>query len=345
MPGDMRKQAMKPSVWLLAGLLSIGTCVADDKELNLYSARHYQADEQLYSAFTQKTGIRINRIEGKSNELIERIRNEGANSPADVLLTADAASLAVADSWDIFAPLRSEFLEKRIPAHLRSDKWFSFAVRARMIIFNKRKLKAEDVATYQSLADPKLKGLLCSIPGGHIYNLTLVAALVAHEGEAKTEEWAKGVAGNLARSPRGGDTDQIKSVASGECAVAVSNSYYLARLMGSEKVEERNMTKRLGVVWPNQGGTGAHINVSGGGLVKTAKNRQAAVRFLEYLASDDAQRYFAEGNNEWPVVAGVKFNNEELNELGTFKADQIPLATVARQLAVAQKLLDRAGYR
>ena len=336
---------MKRSAWLLAGMLSIGTCMADDKVLNLYSARHYQADEQLYSGFTEKTGIRINRIEGKSNELIERIRNEGANSPADVLLTADAASLAVADSWNIFAPVHSEFLEKRIPAHLRTDKWFSFAVRARMIIFNKRKLKAEDVATYQSLADPKLKGLICSIPGGHIYNLTLVASLVVHDSEAKTEEWARGVAGNLARSPRGGDTDQIKSVASGECAVAVSNSYYLARLMGSEKVEERNMTKRLGIVWPNQGSSGTHINVSGGGLVKTAKNRESAVRFLEYLASDEAQRYFAEGNNEWPAVPGVKVDNEELQELGTFKADQTPLTTIARQLPVAQKLLDRAGYR
>lgn len=336
---------MKTIVWLLAGLVSAGTCSADDKVLNLYSARHYQADEQLYDGFTKKTGIRINRIEGKSNELIERIRNEGANSPADVLLTADAASLAVADSWDIFARARSEFLEKRIPAHLRTDKWFAFAVRARMIIFNKRKLKAEDVATYQSLADPKLKGLICSIPGGHIYNLTLVAALVAHDGEAKSEAWARGVAANLARSPRGGDSDQIKSVASGECAVAVSNSYYLARLMASDKVEERNLTKRLGVVWPNQGGSGTHINVSGGGLVKSAKNREAAIRFLEYLASDEAQRYFAEGNNEWPAVAGVKFTNEELEELGSFKADQTALSTIARHLPAAQKLLDRAGYR
>lgn len=338
---------MNRITWLLAVLLSVvaGTAGAQEKVLNLYSARHYQSDEQLYNGFTQKTGIRINRIEGKSNELIERIRNEGANSPADVLLTADAASLAVADAWDIFAPVRSEFLEKRIPAHLRSDKWFAFAVRARMIIFNKRKLKAEDVSTYQSLADPKLKGMICSIPGGHIYNLTLVASLVAHDGEAKTEEWARGVAGNLARSPRGGDTDQIKSVASGECAVAVSNSYYLVRLMASEKVEERNMAKRLGIVWPNQGGSGTHINVSGGGLVKTAKNREAAVRFLEYLASDEAQRYFPEGNNEWPAVPTIKFNSEELQELGAFKADQTPLPTIAKQLAVAQKLLDRAGYR
>jgi len=338
---------MKRITWLMATLLGIaaGTAGAQEKVLNLYSARHYQADEQLYNGFTQKTGIRINRIEGKSNELIERIRNEGANSPADVLLTADAASLAVADSWDIFAPVRSEFLEKRIPAHLRTDKWFAFAVRARMIIFNKRKLKAEDVPTYQSLADPKLKGQICSIPGGHIYNLTLVASLVAHDGEAKTEEWARGVAGNLARNPRGGDTDQIKSVASGECAVAVSNSYYLARLMASEKVEERNMVKRLGIVWPNQGGSGTHINVSGAGLVKTAKNRESAIRFLEYLASDEAQRYFPEGNNEWPAVSTVKFSSEELQELGSFKADQTPLPNIAKQLAVAQKLLDRAGYR
>ncbi len=329
----------------LALLLGATLAQADDKVLNLYSARHYQADEALYSNFTKQTGIRINRIEGKAHELLERIRNEGANSPADVFLTVDAASLAVADAWGVFAPVKSNVLESRIPAHLRSDNWFAFSTRARMIIYNKRKLKAEDVPTYESLADPKLKGLYCSIPGGHLYNQTWVASMVAANGEAKTEEWAKGLVANLARAPKGGDTDQIKSVASGECGVAVSNSYYLARLMASERVEERNLVKRLGVVWPNQNGRGTHINVSGAGVVKTAKNREAAVKFLEYLASDEAQRYFANGNNEWPAVPTVSISNEELEELGKFKADDVSLVKVANQLPAAQKLLDRAGYR
>ena len=330
---------------LALSLGGAGRAVAEESVLNLYSARHYQADEALYGEFTRQTGIRINRIEGKSPELLERIRNEGANSPADVLLTADAASLLVADSWGVLAPVRSKILESRIPAHLRSDNWFAFSTRARMIIYNKRKLKAEDVPTYESLADPRLRGLYCSIPGGHIYNLMLVASLVAANGEAKTEEWARGVVANLARTPRGGDTDQIKSVAAGECGVAVSNSYYLARLMASDRVEERNLVKRLGVVWPNQNGRGTHVNVSGAGVVKTTKHREAAVKFLEYLAGDEAQRYFANGNNEWPAVPTVTVNNEELAELGKFKADSTPLTQMASHLPAAQKLLDRAGYR
>lgn len=335
----------KSIAWALAALFAAGPALADNKELNLYSARHYQSDEALYANFTEQTGIKINRIEGKAHELIERIRNEGANSPADVFITVDAASLAVADAWGLFAPAKSKLLEARIPAHLRSDNWVAFSTRARLIIYNKRKLKAEDVPTYESLADPKLKGLYCSIPGGHIYNLTFVASMVTHNGEAKTEEWARGLVANFARAPKGGDTDQIKSVASGECGVAVSNSYYLARLMASERVEERNLVKRLGVVWPNQTGRGTHINISGGGLVKTAKHREAAIQFLEYLASDEAQRYFADGNNEWPAVPTVSISNEELDELGKFKADSVSLVKVANQLATAQKLLDRAAYR
>ncbi|OMG53948.1 Fe(3+) ABC transporter substrate-binding protein [Azonexus hydrophilus] len=336
---------MKKLFPFLAALLSLNAAQAQEKVLNLYSARHYQADEALYNDFTKQTGIRINRIEGKAHELLERIRNEGANSPADVFITVDAASLAVANAWGIFAPVKSAVLEARIPAYLRSETWFAFSTRARMIIYNKRKLKAEDVPTYESLADPKLKGLYCSIPGGHIYNLTWVASQIVHQGEARAEEWARGLVANLARNPRGGDTDQIKSVATGECGVAVSNSYYLVRMMASERVEDRNLVKRLGVVWPNQGSYGTHINVSGAGLVKTSKNREAAIRFLEYLASDDAQRYFANGNNEWPAVPTVKVSNEELAELGQFKADTTSLVTIANQLPAAQKLLDRTGYR
>ncbi len=336
---------MSRRLWPIFLLLGAGMLQAQEQSLNLYSARHYQADEALYENFTRQTGIRINRIEGKAHELIERIRNEGASSPADVFISVDAASLAVADAWGILAPLRSPVLEARIPAHLRSETWFAFSTRARMIIFNRRKLKAEDVPTYESLADPKFKGMYCSTPGGHVYNLTLVASQIAHRGEAATESWAQGLVANLARTPRGGDIDQIKSVASGECALAVSNSYYLARMMASDRVEERNLVKRIGVVWPNQASYGAHINISGGGMVKTTRHREAAVRFLEYLASDEAQRYFANGNNEWPAVPTVKVANDELAELGAFKADSTPLPGIAKHLPAAQKLLDRVGYR
>ena len=328
----------------LAVLASFAT-QAQEKVLNLYSARHYQTDEKLYDNFTKQTGIKINRIDGKEDELMERIRNEGANSPADVFITVDAARLANADALALFAPVKSKVLESRIPAHLHTDTWFAFSTRARVIIYNRNAVKAEDVATYESLADPKLKGKLCSRSGSHPYNLSLVASLIAHDGEAKTEEWAKGVVANFARAPKGGDTDQIKSVALGECGVAVSNTYYLARLIRSDKVEERRMMERVGIVWPNQANRGTHINISGAGVVKTSKNVEAAVKFLEYLASDDAQRYFADGNNEWPVVASVATNNPALEAMGKFKAETLPISTLAKNVVAAQKLLDRAGYR
>jgi len=337
---------MKKQLLLIALTLSTAfNATAQEKVLNLYSARHYQTDEKLYENFTQQTGIKINRIEGKEEELMERIRNEGANSPADVFITVDAARLATADALGLFAPVKSKLLEARIPAHLHTDTWFAFSTRARVIIYNRSVLKADDVPTYESLADPKLKGKLCSRSGAHPYNLSLVSSLIAHDGEAKTEEWARGVVANFARAPKGGDTDQIKSVAAGECGVAVSNTYYLARLIRSDKVEDRRLMERVGIVWPNQAGHGTHINISGGGMVKTSKNQASAVKFLEYLASDEAQRYFADGNNEWPVVAGLNTNNPALDAMGKFKADTLPISALAKNVVAAQKLLDRAGYR
>jgi len=337
---------MKKQLAVIALTLAVSFgAVAQEMVLNLYSARHYQTDEKLYENFTRQTGIKINRIDGKEDELMERIRNEGANSPADVFITVDASRLAQADSLGLFAPVKSRLLQSRLPAHLHTDTWFAFSTRARVIIYNRSALKAEDVATYESLADPKLKGKVCSRSGAHPYNLSLVASLIAHDGEAKTEEWAKGVVANFARAPKGGDTDQIKSVALGECGVAVSNTYYLARLIRSDKIEERRMMEKVGIVWPNQANRGTHINISGAGMVKTAKNPEAAVAFLEYLASDEAQRYFADGNNEWPAVPGVATNNPALDAMGKFKADPLPIGSIAKNVAAAQRLLDRAGYR
>jgi iron(III) transport system substrate-binding protein len=338
---------MKKRLALIAFALAVASFAApaQEKVLNLYSARHYQTDEALYADFTRQTGIKINRIEGKEEELMERIRNEGANSPADVFITVDAARLAKADELGLFAPVKSKVLETRIPAHLRTGTWFAFSTRARVIIYNRSAVKAEQVQTYESLADPQLKGKLCSRSGAHPYNLSLVASLIAHNGEAPTEAWARGVVANFARAPKGGDTDQIKAVAAGECGVAVSNTYYLARLIRSDKVDDRRMMERVGIVWPNQATTGTHINISGAGMVKTSKNQEAAVRFLEYLSSDEAQRYFADGNNEWPVVAGVVTNNPALTALGKFKADALPIGQLAKNIVAAQMVLDRAGYR
>lgn len=336
---------MKPVLALIVASMTAFSASAEDKVLNLYSARHYQTDEALYANFTKQTGIAINRIEAKEDELLERIRNEGSASPADVFITVDASRLAKADELGLFAPVRSTVLEERIPAHLRSPDWFAFSMRARVIIYNKATIKPDDVRSYEDLAGPKLKGQVCSRSGAHPYNLSLMAAMIAHQGEQKAEEWAKGVVANFARQPKGGDTDQIKAVAAGECGVAISNSYYVARLMRSTKPGDIKIVEQIGVVWPNQQAQGAHINISGGGMLKHAPHKEAAVKFLEYLASNDAQRYFADGNNEWPVVPGVKTDNPALATLGEFKADNLSATTLAKNSALAQKIYDRAGWK
>ena len=338
---------MKSIVRLIATTLtSLAFSVqAEEKALNLYSARHYQTDEALYANFTKQTGIRINRIEGKEDELLERIRNEGGNSPADIFLTVDAARLAKAHELGLFAPVTSKILDSRIPANLRTDDWFAFSKRARVIVYNKAGVKVEEIQTYDDLANPRLKSKLCSRSGSHPYNLSLMASVIAHEGEARAEAWAQGMVANFARAPKGGDTDQIKAVAAGECGVALSNTYYVARLLRSTKPEEQKLMEKVGVVWPNQATTGTHINISGGGMLKTAPHKEAAIKFLEYLASDDAQRYFADGNNEWPVVDSVKVNNPALEALGRFKADPLPIAKLAMYQIKAQMIFDRAGFK
>ena len=333
------------SVLLFALALGAGSTLAQEKVLNLYSARHYQTDEALYADFTKQTGIKINRIEGNEDELLERIKNEGANSPADVFLTVDAARLAQADALGLFAPVKSRLLEERIPDHLRAPDWFAFSTRARVIIYNKAGVSPGDVENYEDLAHPRLKGKVCVRAGSHPYNLSLGSALIHHLGEQKTEEWAKGLVANFARAPKGGDTDQIKAVAAGECGVAISNTYYIVRLMRSAKVEDRKVVESIGVVWPNQKSFGTHINVSGGGMLETAPHKEAAVKFLEYLASDQAQTYFADGNNEWPVVKSVAVKNPELESLGKFKADSLNVGTLSKNTAQAQKIFDRAGWR
>jgi iron(III) transport system substrate-binding protein len=324
---------------------AIPSARAQEAALNVYSARHYQTDEKLYADFTKQTGIRVNRIEGKEDELLERIRNEGAHGPADVFITVDAARLGQADALGLFAPVRSKVLEDRIPANLRTDTWFAFSTRARIIVYRKGSVDPADVRNYEDLANPKLKGKVCVRSGSHPYNLSLGSALVSHLGEEKTEQWARGLVANLARAPKGGDTDQIRAVAAGECQVALANSYYLARLMRSDKPEDKEVVARVGMVWPNQGNRGTHVNVSGAGVLKTAPNAKAAVRFLEYLASDAAQVHFADGNNEWPAVRTATVRNPALEALGKFEADPVNVGTLSKNTAVAQKIFDRAGWR
>ena len=333
---------------IVSALLVSATAFAqDNKVLNLYSSRHYQTDEALYRNFTKATGIKVNRIEAGEDALIERVRNEGARSPADVLVTVDAGRLWRAEQLGFFQPVKSAVLEARIPASFRepAGQWFGFSLRARLIAYNKAKVKAAELPSYESLADSKWKGRVCMRSSTNIYNLSLMGAMIDHLGEAKAEQWAQGVKSNLAREPKGGDTDQLKSVAAGECDVTISNQYYYARLLRSGKADERAIAGKLGVVFPNQGSWGTHVNISGAGVMKHAPNRAAAVKFLEYLASDEAQRYFAEGNNEWPVVAAVKIDNPVLAALGAFKQDALNVAVLGRNQPESQKIYDRVAWK
>ncbi len=335
-----------PVIAVLVATLS-APAVAQENLLNLYSSRHYQTDEALYGNFTKKTGIKLNRIEAGDDPLIERIKNEGASSPADILITVDAGRLWRAEQAGLFQPIESKVLAARLPDHMRTpnNQWFGFSTRARIIVYNKAAVKAADVQNYEDLADPKLKGKVCTRSGSHVYNLSLMSALITHWGEARAEQWARGIVANFARTPKGGDTDQIRAVAAGECGVAISNSYYYVRLLASDKPEDRKVIESTGIVWPNQKSFGTHMNVSGAGVVKNARHRDAAIKYLEYLASDEAQSYFAEGNNEWPVVKSAPLNNKALASLGTFKTDTLNISALGKNQPVAQKIFDRVGYK
>ena len=335
---------------LFAGLIAAtltSAALAQGNVLNLYSSRHYQSDEQLYSKFTEATGIKINRIDGKEDELIQRIRREGAASPADVFITVDAANLQAADDAGLFAPVRSKVIDTRIPKQFRGEdnRWFGFSYRARVIAYNKAKINAADVANYADLATPKFKGKICVRTGGHVYNRTLMASMIYNTGDEKALDWARGLVGNLARAPKGGDTDQIRAVAAGECDIAISNHYYYARLMASSKPEDQAVVNKVGIVFPDQKGKGTHINISGGGMLKHAPNKAAAQKFLEFLTSDEAQAYFANGNNEWPVSTSAKVNNPQLDAMGKFKIDSLSAGILAQYTPKAQRFIDRAGWK
>ena len=338
---------------LAAGaFLAAGSAVAQTQErvLNLYSARHYQTDEAMYDNFTKATGIRINRVEADDAGILARLKAEGSSSPADVILLVDAARLWRGEQEGLFQPVQSAVLEQRIPAQFRGGQtaqgaqWFGISTRARLVFFDKSTLKAQDVDSYEKLAAPALKGKLCVRSGSHPYNLSLFGSMLEHVGAPATETWLKGLVDNLARAPKGGDTDQIRAVASGECGVALSNSYYYARLLRSSAPADKDVVAKVGVVFPNQSSWGTHVNVAGAAVARNAKNRAAAVQFIEYLASDSAQRYFADGNNEFPVVAGVA-PHPVLAGLGSFKAETVPIAKVGANTAAVQQMLDRVGFK
>jgi iron(III) transport system substrate-binding protein len=333
------------------GLALVTTALAQQPSLNVYSARHYQTDEALYDNFSKATGIKINRVDADDAGILTRLKTEGSASPADVILLVDAARLWRAEIDGLFQPVKSKLLEERIPPNLRGkdtgqgSSWFGLSTRARVVVFDKASVKRDDVDTYEELADPKNKGRLCTRSGSHPYNLSLFGAMQEHLGPQATETWLQGLVANMARSPKGGDTDQILAVASGECAVALTNSYYVARLMRSTKPQDRAAMEKVGVTFPNQATYGTHVNIAGAAVARHAKNRDAAQKFLEYLASDQAQTYFADGNNEWPAVPLVQGANPALRALGPFKSETIPISVVGMNQVKVQQMLDRVGYK
>ena len=329
------------------GAVMLGTAfAAQAAEVNVYSSRHYDTDKALYSNFTQQTGIKVNIIEGKDDELIERIRTESGNSPADILITVDAGRLWRAQNADILQPTKSQALEQAVPAHLRepSGLWFGLTKRARVIIYNKAAVKPADLSTYEDLADPKWKGRLLIRSSTNVYNQSLAGSMLAAHGEKKTEEWARGIVANLARAPQGGDSDQIKAVAAGEGDIAVSNTYYFGRIAGSSKAEDKAIAEKVGVFFPNQGDRGTHVNISGAGVLKNAPNRENAVKFLEYLVSPAAQKIFAEGNYEYPVLKQAE-QSPVIASWGSFKEDELNASVFGKNNEEALKIMDRAGWK
>ena len=337
----------------MAATLFSTTAIAQEQVINLYSARHYPTDEALYSDFTKATGIKINRVDSDDAGIIARLKAEGSASPADVILLVDASRLWKGEVDGMFLPIKSKTLETAVPAQLRSKAtdegtaWFGLSTRARVVVYDKLKVNKADVDTYEELADPKNKGKLCIRSGSHPYNLSLFGAMTEHLGPAATESWLKGLVDNMARAPKGGDTDQIKAVASGECGIAVTNTYYLARLMRSTNPADKAVAERVGVVFPNQQSWGTHVNVAGGAVARYSKNQANAVKFLEYLVSPEAQNHFANGNNEWPVVKGMKLDNPALKAMtgGNFKSELVPISAVGMNQIKVQQMLDRVGFK
>ncbi len=319
---------------------------SDQNEVNVYSSRHYDTDLELYEQFTEETGIEVNLIEGGSDELIERINNEGVNSPADVVITVDAGRLWRAKQAEVLQPYNSETLDNRIPEELRDEdgQWVGLSRRVRGIIYHTERVDPDELEGYWELADDKWENRICVRSSSNIYNQSLVASLIETHGEQETEEWASDFVSNFARSPQGGDTDQIKAVAAGVCDVAIANHYYLARLMGSDQQEDRDVADQVSIYFPDEEHGGAHVNISGAGIAVNAPNRENAVRFIEYLTTDEAQRLYAVANNEFPISGNLGLP-DELQQMGEFESDAVNVTSYGRNNPEAIRLMDRVGWQ
>ena len=321
------------------------TDAATSQDVNVYSGRHYDSDIVLFDAFTEETGIKVNVIEASGDALIERIAREGEASPADIFITADAGILWRGEQRDIFRSTSNEMLEKGVPSHLRhpEGKWFGMTKRARIIIYNKDMGLPEGLTDYADLADPKYQGMICVRSSSNIYNQSLLASIIAHEGEEAAEEWARGVVANFARKPQGNDTAQIEAVAAGLCRIGIVNSYYVARFVGAEDSEKAAIGEKLGVLFPNQDGRGTHVNISGAGVMTYAPNPENAEQLLEFLLREETQGAFALGNNEYPIAVGVEAQGP-VAALGQFKADDLPVTNYGVNQPTAIRIFDQVGW-
>jgi len=342
------RASLRNSLFLFTALSALATAVSADShggELNLYSSRHYDTDERLYSDFTEQTGITINRIEANADELIARMQAEGVNSPADILLTVDTSRLERAKQAGVLQTIDSDLLERRIPASLQDadNQWFGFSQRARIIFYDKTDVENPPL-DYLSLADPAYKGLICHRSSTNVYSQTLLSAVIENYGEEAATEWAQGVVNNFARDPQGGDTDQLRAIVSGECDISIANTYYFARALRKDVDGlDAEAMENIGWIFPAQNAEGAHMNLSGGGVAANAPNRENAIKFMEYLASDQAQEYFSAGNDEYPAVAGVGLS-PSVAAMGLFRPDAVDLSAVARNVPVAQRIFNRVGW-
>jgi iron(III) transport system substrate-binding protein len=327
-----------------ASLMLLGTAQAS--QVNVYSARHYDSDNALFDRFTQETGIRVRVLQGDSDQLVERIRREGVASPADVLITVDAGRLWRAQAAGVLQPVQSAVLEERIPEHLRHPEgyWFGFSQRLRLIYFNRERFDPSTLSRYEELVDPTLRGRICIRSSNNIYNQSLLGSLIEVLGEEGATEWARGLVANLTRPPQGGDTDQIRGVAAGECDVGVANHYYYLRLVNSSNEADRAAAAAVGIIFPNQDDRGVHINIGGAGVVAGAPNRENAIRLLEYLASDAAQENFASVNYEYPAVAGVA-PDPAIEAWGELVLDQLGVSSLGVNNPTAVRIADQVGWR
>nr|WP_230208716.1 Fe(3+) ABC transporter substrate-binding protein [Solemya velum gill symbiont] len=320
--------------------------MAASEEANLYSARKEALIKPLLDQFTRETGIKVNLVTGKADALLKRLQSEGANSPADLLITTDSGRLHRAHSAGLLQQVKSEKLNTVVPPHLRNPEgyWFGLSVRARPIFYAKDRVKPEELSTYEALTDKKWKGRICIRSSNNIYNQSLVASMIAHNGAEATQQWADAFVGNFARPPKGGDRDQIKAAAAGQCDIAIANTYYYGGMLISGDDAQIKAANSVAIFWPNQDGRGTHVNVSGVGVTKAATNRENAIKLIEFLVSPESQLWYAEANNEYPVVEGAG-TSEILKSWGDFKPDNLSLARLGELNADAVRLMDRAGWR